>query len=406
MEIWKRNLYVCWLGSFLTSSALSQVAPILPIYIRELGVTDVSSAAMWVGFAFGSTTLMMTFFSPIWGKLADEYGRKPMLLRASLGMAVVLALTAFVDSVWQLVGLRLLMGVISGYNSGAITLIATETPREKSGWALGTLATGAVSGQLIGPLLGGYLAEAAGVRENFLIMAFLLGLNFILSLTCIREEFTRPVKSSVKSLGAFWRTLDDPAMLTSMFVTTFFVMMTLFVVQPVLTIYIAVLAPETDHLALLSGLTFAASGVSAILAAPRLGRLSDRIGAQKVLCAALAVSAVLFVPQGLVTDPWQLIVLRFFAGIATGAMLPSINTLLRQHIAASAAGRVFSLNQSAQFLGTFCGSVLGGHIAAWFGIQMVFFAVAFISAANAVFVYWWFYRRFSRNTNQYHNGVD
>ena len=96
MEIWKRNLYVCWLGSFLTSSALSQVAPILPIYIRELGVTDVSSAAMWVGFAFGSTTLMMTFFSPIWGKLADEYGRKPMLLRASLGMAVVLALTAFV----------------------------------------------------------------------------------------------------------------------------------------------------------------------------------------------------------------------------------------------------------------------------------------------------------------------
>lgn len=393
MEQWKRNLYVCWIGTFLTSAALSQVAPILPLYIHELGMTDVASIAMWAGFAYGATTLTMTVASPVWGTLADLYGRKPMLLRASLGMAVVLLATAFVSSVGQLVAVRLFMGTISGYNSGSITLIATETPTEKSGWALGTLSTGAVCGQLLGPLLGGYLAEAAGLRENFMVMACFLFANFILTTALVREDFHKPKRKDVQSLKEIWRTLPDTTMVVWMFVTTYLVMVTLFFVQPMLTIYVRSLAPTSTHIALLAGATFAASGVSAVLAAPYLGRLSDRVGAEKVLVIALVMAAVVSIPQALVTNVWQLMALRLVMGIPVGAMLPTVNTLLRQHIDAAIAGRIFSFNQSFQFLGIFSGSFLGGQMAAHLGIRSVFWAVTLILSANAACVYCNLYRR-------------
>lgn len=131
MENWKKNLYVCWLGGFMTSCALSQVAPILPIFIKQLGIHSVEAVEEWSGIAFGCTTLMMAIVSPIWGTLADKYGRKPMLLRASLGMSIVVGITSIAQSVYQLVGLRTLMGTISGYNSGAITMVATHTPEKR-----------------------------------------------------------------------------------------------------------------------------------------------------------------------------------------------------------------------------------------------------------------------------------
>lgn len=393
MEIWKRNLYICWVGTFLTSAALSQVAPILPLYIHELGVTDVGSMAMWAGFAYGATTLTMTVASPVWGTLADAYGRKPMLLRASLGMAVVILLTAFVSSVGELVAVRLFMGTISGYNSGSITLIATETPTDKSGWALGTLSTGAVCGQLLGPLLGGYLAETVGIRENFIVMSLFLFVNFVLTAALVRENFTKPGRKAVKSLRQIWRALPDTAMVGWMFVTTYLIMVTLFFVQPMLTIYVRSLAPLTTHLALLAGTAFAASGLSAVLSAPYLGRVSDRVGAEKVLTAALLLAALVSIPQALVTNVWQLIALRFLMGIPIGAMLPSVNTLLRQHISTDIAGRIFSLNQSFQFLGIFSGSFFGGQVAAHLGIRSVFFTVTLILGTNAFCVYHNLYRR-------------
>lgn len=124
MEIWKRNLFVCWFGVLVTSTGLSQLAPILPLYIEQLGVHDYAAIEQLSGIAFGATFISLAVFAPIWGQAADRYGRKPMLLRASLGMAVVIASMGFVTSVWQLIGLRLLQGTISGYYSAAVTLVA------------------------------------------------------------------------------------------------------------------------------------------------------------------------------------------------------------------------------------------------------------------------------------------
>jgi MFS family permease len=386
MEMWKKNLFICWLGAFATSSALSQVAPVLPLYIEYLGIHNTADIEMWSGIAFGCTLLVGALFSPLWGKLADRYGRKPMLLRASLGMAIVVICTSYAQNVYQLVGFRLLQGTISGFNSGAITLIATQTCKEQAGWALGTLSTGVVCGTLLGPLIGGYFVEVLGFRSVFFTMGIMLLIAFVLTLLFVEENFTRK-KVHILSFQEICQRLPDKHLLLSMFITTFVLQLALFTIEPIITVYIGALSPGNDHVAVISGMIFAASGVASILAAPWLGKLSDRIGAHKVILAALITASCLFIPQAFVKNEWQLMALRFLLGFPTAALLPSINTLLKQSIPDEVAGQVFGYNQTAQFLGTFGGAVAGGQIAAHFGLNYVFLVTSVLLLLNAMWVY-------------------
>ncbi len=170
---------------------MSLVLPFLPLFIEELGVTNPDHVVTWSAIAFGATFLVAAIVSPLWGRLADQKGRKLMLIRASLGMAVVMTLISFVQDVYQLVGLRLLMGAVSGFISAGITLVASQTPKEKSGWALGTLSTGGITGGLLGPLIGGLLADWIGLRPVFLLTGSSLFITFLITLVFVKEDFVR-----------------------------------------------------------------------------------------------------------------------------------------------------------------------------------------------------------------------
>lgn len=393
MEIWKRNLFVCWFGVFATSTGLSQLAPILPLYIDQLGLHDMAAIERMSGVAYGVTFITMAIFAPIWGQAADRYGRKPMLLRASMGMALVVASMGFVDSVWQLVGLRLLQGTISGYYSASITLVAIQTPAARSGWALGTLSTAAVAGMLLGPMIGGYLAEVLGIRSIFFAIGGLLVIAFLLSALFVREDFT-PCAAAVRlSAREMWRLLPDGRLIAAMFVTTMMLQLALMSIQPIITVYILHMAAHTSYIALISGLVFSASGLASVLAAPQLGRLADRIGPHKVFFGALICAGVLFIPQAFARDAWELAGLRFLLGIATAGLLPSINSLLRKATPEAFTGRIYGYNQSAQFVGAFAGSVMGGQIAAFFDIRYVFFVTGALLLVNALWVYGTVYGR-------------
>ncbi len=393
MEFWKKNLFVCWFGCFATAAGLSQIAPVLPLYIEHLGVQNIEEIEQWSGIAFGVTFIVMAIASPIWGQAADRYGRKPMLLRASLGMAIVITCMGFVQNVYQLVGLRLIQGAVSGFVSAAITLIATQVPKERAGWALGTLSTGAVGGMLLGPLIGGYLAETWGFRSVFYATGTLLMIAFMASFLFVQEDFKPPTKN-VLSFREVWSLIPNPRIMITMFVTTFILQLALLSIEPIITVFITQLH-VTNHVALISGMVFAASGLANMLAAPQLGKVSDKIGPHKVILVALIAAGLLFIPQAFVTNPWQLMGLRFLLGIAAAGLLPSINTLIMSNTPKSITGRSFGYNQSAQFLGSFGGSLLGGQTAATFGIHYVFFVTGFLLLLNALWVYTTLYKQVS-----------
>ncbi|ACL16800.1 multidrug efflux MFS transporter [Methanosphaerula palustris] len=391
MQNWKRNLIVCWFGMFMTGMGLSQIAPVLPLYIQHLGVDNTALIEQFSGIAFGVTFIISAIFSPIWGLAADKFGRKSMLLRASLGMAIVIGCMGFAQNVYQLIGLRLLQGVITGYSSACTALIATQTDREHAGWALGTLSTSSIAGTLLGPMIGGYIAENLGFQEVFFITGALLLIAFIATALFVNESFTRQDRM-VLSIKETWGTVPHKSLTLILFVSSFVMTLALYSVQPILTIYITQLSSTTSHVALLAGMTFSASGLASIVAASQLGKLSDKIGPQKVMLAALIVAGLIFIPQAFVTDPWQLMALRFVLGLAIAGLIPSVNTLLKRITPDSLTGRVFGFNMSAGYLGVFGGSVLGGQVAAYLGIRSVFFITGALLLVNAVWVYFKVYK--------------
>lgn len=186
---WKRNLAIAVFGSFTTLVSLSMLLPFLPLYVEQLGARTPAAIVQWSGIAFGATFLGTALTAPLWGHLADRYGRKPMLVRAAIGMAVVMSLIGTAHTVPQLVTLRLVAGLVGGYASAATVMVGTQAPRERSGWALGVLSIGALSGSLIGPLVGGFLPDLVGIRGTFFVGGGVIGVAALVTIFFVREDF-------------------------------------------------------------------------------------------------------------------------------------------------------------------------------------------------------------------------
>ncbi|WP_317179869.1 multidrug efflux MFS transporter [Lelliottia amnigena] len=385
MESWKVNLISVWFGCFFTGLAISQILPFLPLYVSQLGVSSHEALSMWSGLTFSITFLVSAIVSPMWGSLADRKGRKLMLLRASLGMAIAILLQAYATNVWQLFLLRGLMGLTSGYIPNAMALVASQVPRERSGWAISTLSTAQISGVIGGPLMGGFLADHVGLRAVFFITALLLMVSFLVTFFLIKEG-VRPTISKAERLSgkAVFATLPYPGLMISLFVTTMVIQLCNGSIGPILTLFIKSMSPDSNNIAFLSGMIAAVPGVSALMSAPKLGKLGDRIGTARILMATLIFAVVLFFAMSFVTSPFQLGVLRFLLGFADGAMLPAVQTLLVKYSSDQVTGRIFGYNQSFMYLGNVIGPLIGASVSAMAGFRWVFAATAVVVLLNII----------------------
>jgi len=383
---WRQNLYVCLFGSFTTIIAMTLLLPFLPLYVEHLGVRSPAAIVQWSGVAFGITFLAAALVSPLWGRLADRYGRKLMLVRASLGMAVVMSMMGLAHNVYELVALRLLTGLAGGYASGAVILVAMQTPKDRSAWALGTLSIGVMAGSFVGPLVGGVLPDLIGLRQTFFAAGGTIFIAFLATCFLIREDhgaLAARRASGAPRIGT-WAAIPDRRPVLAMLATALMLMFANMSIEPIITVYVAQLVPEGGRIALMSGLVMAAAALASIIAAPRIGRLADRIGAWGVVIGCLAACALLLIPQAFVTDAWQLVGLRFLMGLALAGLLPSITSLIRHSVPDTVTGGVLGYSQSAQYLGQITGPLVGGFVGAQFGMRSVFFATSALMLAGAV----------------------
>lgn len=395
MPIWKKNLIVCWFGVFVTSVGLSQIAPILPLYIRQLGVTSTSSVAQLSGFTYGATYIILAVFSPVWGHAADRFGRKPMLLRASFGMAAVIFGMGLVPNIYALIALRLLQGTVAGYTTACTTLLATQVDQEHAGYALGALSTAEIAGSLFGPLLAGSIDEALGIRPVFFLTSVFLMIAFFTTLFFVKENFVREEQKAA-SVRDVWSSLPEKGLTSALFVAFFAINLGLFTIEPIVTEYVKLLTNDSSHVALISGCVFSVSGVSSVLAAPQLGKLSDKIGAHKIILISLIAAGLFFIPQAFVKNPWQLLALRFLLGFTIAGLNPSVSTLIKKITPPRLTGRVFGIIMSAAYLGAFGGSVAGGQIAAAYGIPTVFVLTSSVMLLCAVLVYFQIFKKIQK----------
>jgi MFS transporter, DHA1 family, multidrug resistance protein len=212
MIYWKKNLIIVWVCQFLAMVGMSAVVPFLPLFVRDLGVTELNETALWSGLVFAGPFFISFFLTPVWGSMGDKYGRKIMTLRAVFGLAIAQLLIGFSQNVNHLFLLRLLQGALSGFLPAAMALIASNTPEEKTGYALGLLQSSTAAGTILGPLIGGVLSDLFGFRFVFFCVAGLLFITGILVLIFVKEE--RKVER--KNSFSFWENwkllLNDKAL--------------------------------------------------------------------------------------------------------------------------------------------------------------------------------------------------
>lgn len=385
---WKRNLRVLWFGNFIVGMGFQLIMPFMSLYIKTLGHFNRMELNLWSGIVFSATFLVSSWMAPIWGKFADQYGRKKVMLISAAGMGVMMTSMGTVQAVWQLAVLRLLQGFFAGFVANTAALIASQVPSKHSGKALSTLSTGTTAGMLLGPLFGGAIAGAFGYRVTFFLTGTAYAIVFVLTLLFVHEDNFTPVsKEKTLPLRQLLGKLQYPHVVIGMFVTTLIIQAGNNSISPVISLYVQQLLHGANNVDMMSGIVAALPGIATLFAAPLFGTWGDKIGTQKILMGGLIFAMFVYIPQAFVTNIWQLAALRFLVGISDAALLPQVQTLLAKYSSNEYSGRIFSYNQSAQFMGNIFGPLIGSTVSGFFGYGGVFLSTAALVAVNIGWVH-------------------
>jgi len=375
MQRWKINLIVLMGGNFLVLAGMTMILPFLSLYLqKDLGLTDEHEIGVWAGIIFAANFVTSFLFQPLWGKLSDKYGRKMMLLRSGFGMAIVMALMGFATEPWHLLALRMLNGVISGFVPVAVTLVSSTTPKEKMGFAMGALQSGGTAGAILGPFIGGLMADNFGYRPIFYITGTLLFLASVISLLLVRENFDRAAAAKMPQPSVLkgFRSLIVIRQLPVLLSVTFLIQFAMQSPLQLMPLYVQKLHGSSENLAFYAGFVSSVTGISNLISAPLLGRLGDKIGAKPILIVALCGAAVTLIPQAFAGSVGELLAYRFLLGCFMGGMIPTVNALIRRYTPDGMESRAFGFNSSALSLGNMMGPIVGGALSGFLGIEGLF----------------------------------
>ncbi|WP_251717185.1 MFS transporter [Lactobacillus agrestimuris] len=391
---WHKAFYTLWLGCFITGMGYSMTMPFIALFIADLGNYSKLQINLYSGLAFAMTFIAQAIVSPYWGNLADRKGRKLMCMRASGVMALTITLTGFAPNAIYIIVMRFIQGSFSGYINNATALMAGETPHRRSGWVMSQMMTAGTAGNLVGPLLGGALSSffgnifggAWGYRIPFFITGFLMLLVFFATTFLVHENFTPISREKMKPMKEIMAGLPSVKLIILMFITTMLVQSSSMSIDPIVSLYVKSMMPNSDNVAFVAGVVAATPGLGTLIAASKIGHKMDEVGPLRVLRIGLVVGFILFIPMALTHNPWVLAVLRFFLGIASAAMLPAAQTVLTLNTPAESFGRIFSYNQSFQAVGSVLGALMGSTISGLSSYAAVFWITGFTLFINFILV--------------------
>ncbi len=380
---WKFCLAILTCNVVFMSGSYTMLVPFLPMYLtHELGV-DPSTVNIWSGVVFSSSFAVSAIMAPIWGRMADKKGKRLMAIRASLLLSISYFLGGIVTSPLQLTFMRMFQGFAAGLWPMELAIMTIYAPPKKLGICLGIMQGALTAGGVIGPLFGGILAEAFGMRMSFFLAAAALFLNFLVLVFFIKEPPDDAKQTNEKQAEETPNLWKNP-LIRNMLIYAVFVQFVILIIQPVLTTYVSELAGQMDNLIFISGLVFSLGGFASAISAPLWGRFGQHHGFHTALTYALIATSICFFLQALPNDLMLFAASQFAVGLFFSGIYPSINAILAENTDAHTKGHVFGLLFSAQQIGSMTGPLLGGVVATFLGIKYIFILAALIVLAISV----------------------
>jgi DHA1 family multidrug resistance protein-like MFS transporter len=385
MESWERTAWIAAATQFVTLIGFGLSMPFLPLYLQELGVRDRAAVAIWSGVMVGSAAIAMAFVAPIWGGLADRYGRKLMLVRSMLGGAVLIAAMGFVADVWQLLGLRLGQGALTGSQAAAAALVSAATPANQAGYALGLISTSVQIGNSVGPVLGGLSVAVLGFRGSFILGGVMLLIGGLMAVFWVSEppRSQRPISRTTDAVGSNWLmrmlrpfTWRGFRWLLVLQLGTQFVFSASVGLLPIYLQEVDRPVWLTPELA--SGLAITLTAVTAAVVSPFLGRWTDRHGPRELLMLSLAGSALVLIVQAFVPTAMLLLALRAVFGIWVAGVTATMSVMTKLRSPIGREGAAWGATASAQAMGWGLGPILGSGFVAIGGIPLLFVVCAIV----------------------------
>ncbi|GAB4576179.1 MAG: MFS transporter [Anaerolineae bacterium] len=399
LESWQRTLLIVFIAQLFSATGFSIVFPFLPLYIQDLGSSTGLSTELLSGLVISSQAFTMMIAAPIWGALADRYGRKLMVARATFGGSVILLLMAFVASAEQLVIIRAVQGMITGTVAAANALVAAEAPRDRTGFAMGTVQVGLWSGISLGPLIGGFLADAFGFRIPFVVTAVLLFISGLLVWFGVREVFEPAVVVGPDRMGFVqeWRHVVSLPGVVPTYAVRFLTGMGRNLVTPIMPLFIASLMSGEVGVSSTTGLITGVASATGTLGAIVLGRLGDRIGHRDVLIGAALGLTLCYFPQAFAATPWQLLILQALTGFASGGLVSAPSAMLAQYTPHGEEGAVYGLDNSVWAGARAVAPLAGSSLAVMLGMRSTFVVTALLALVVVMVGVWFVPRKPARS---------
>lgn len=382
---WRRNLYAVTATTFIGFTGFTLVMPFLPLYFEQLGITDVGEIALWSGLSLGATPAVTALMAPLWGRLSDRYGRKIMVQRSVLSFVVVMAAMAFVTEPWHVFALRVFQGLFAGYGALALTMAADSAPKEHTAYAIGFVQTAQRLGPALGPVIGGIVAQAVGIRNAFFVTASFYVIAFLV-VTVMYDE--RGVLKRARETGGGRVTFRN----VLAFENLILLMVVIFGLQfvdrsfgPVLPLFVGQLGTSASQVPLIAGLLFSITAAMAAIGNNLCGRLLQQMPARQLITVACGIAGLGVSAYLLAGNPWWLTLPTAIFGIAIGTATTAAYTAASSVIPENARGTGFGLLTTASLVGLAVSPIVNGLLGAT-SIRMVFVVDAVILVALALMV--------------------
>lgn len=364
--VWKKNLPVLWIAVFLCCASYTSCIPFLPVYImREMGVPQ-SEVNFWAGISFAVTFLGGTVMAPYWGALADHVGQRKMAIRAGYGLALTYFLTGACQDIYQLIGVRILCGVVAGFVPACMSMASSSLPESRMGWGMGLMQTALSSGTIMGPLMGGYMASWFGMRMSFYVGSIAL-FTATTAVMFIVKDMTILQKGGF-SASSLWHDLQDSLRnkeLRFIMFMFFMVQTCVMTIQPLITMYVGqLMGAMGDEAVKMSGVIFSLAGFAGIIAAPFWGKRGQSYGYVRIFALVTFTAGFINLFQVFIQDVWQFAAIQFVYGLFLAGAVPNINANLTVVTDRATRGKAFGLSTSANQFGGVVGPLLGGALGA------------------------------------------